>query len=77
MERYPFNYARYIFEHTRLNSDSVAFVDSQGALTYQQWQFESEKFAAVLTDCGIRSNNYVVVCVKTTKQFPVLFFACL
>src|SRR6516165_9695194 len=79
LQRRPYNAANDFIDANvaRGLGDKIAFTDSQRSLTYRELQERSWRFAAALTELGLRQEARVILLSHDTVDYPVAFWGAI
>ena len=76
LQRKPYNAATDLIDApvARGLANKVAFIDTDGAVTYGELQARTSAFAAALLDLGLRPEERLALLLPDTIDFPVAFW---
>lgn len=74
-ERY--NFAAAVLADSRVRADKIAYLDDRRSLTYAALDEAARRFAAMLTELGIRREERVLLFMLDTVDLPVAFLGSL
>jgi 4-hydroxybenzoate-CoA ligase len=79
LQRRPYNAANDFIDANvaRGLGDKVAFTDSERSLTYHALQERTWRFAAALTDLGLRQEARIILLFHDTVDYPIAFWGAI
>ena len=72
-----FNFAKFIFEQSKLYPDKIAFIDDQETITYKQLEERSRGFAHSLSTLGLLTEDRVLISMSDTVNLPIAILGCI
>ena len=72
-----FNFARHLLDVNLSRASKLAYRDDERALTYGELADHVRRFAAALPALGLRREERVLLLMRDTVDWPVLFLGCL
>ncbi len=72
-----FNFAQHLIELNSGHPSKTAYIDDDGAMSYDELSLRLQKLAAALLDLGIRREERVLLLMQDTSDWPVCFLGSL
>jgi benzoate-CoA ligase len=72
-----FNFARHLLDVNESRAPKLAYRDDERALTYGELGDRVRRFAAALRALGLRREERVLLLMRDTVDWPVVFLGCL
>ena len=63
--------------YRKVNLNSLAFVDGQGSLTYDNVFKAAAGYRTYLSNNKVNAGDYIVVAIQNTRAVPIVFYACM